>query len=100
MELKEDHSRVVLTADMGAAMVVMDREDYTEKAISLLADTNTYKTITKDPTTKLKNKLSQTLRDFKNQGGLSDHNYRNMSLPVLLPQNFMASQNAQSWHPP
>ena len=57
-------------------MVVMDREDYTGKAQSLLADTNTYKTITKNPTKKLKNKLSQTLKDIKNQGGLSDHIYR------------------------
>ena len=48
-ELKQDHSQVVLTADKGVAMIVMDREDYTDKAHLLLADTNTYKTITKNP---------------------------------------------------
>ena len=42
-ELKEDHSQVVLTADKGVAMVVMDREDYTDKAQSLHADTTTHK---------------------------------------------------------
>ena len=47
-ELKEDRCRVVLTADKGAAMVVMDREDYMDKAQLLLADTNTYKPITED----------------------------------------------------
>ena len=57
MELKEDQSQVVLTADKGVAMVVKDREDYMDKAQSLLVDTNTYKTVTKDPTNKLKNKL-------------------------------------------
>ena len=31
-EIKEDHSQVVLTADKEVAMVVMDREDYTDKA--------------------------------------------------------------------
>ena len=31
-ELKEDHSQVVLTADKGVAIIVMDREDYTNKA--------------------------------------------------------------------
>ena len=61
---------MVLTGDKGVAMVVMDRKDkYTDKAQLLLADTTTYKTITKDPTNKLKNKLFQTLRDIKNQGG-------------------------------
>ena len=35
-ELKDDHSRVVLTADKGVAVVVMDREDYTDKTLSLL----------------------------------------------------------------
>ena len=57
---------MVLTADKGVSMVIMDREDYTDKAQSLLADSNTYKTITKDPTNKLKNKLFQKLRDVKN----------------------------------
>ena len=43
-------------------MVVMDKEDYTDKALSLLADTSTYWIINKEPTTKLKNKLTQMLR--------------------------------------
>ena len=41
-------------ADKGVAVIVMDMEDYMDKAQSLLADTNTYMTITKDPTNKLK----------------------------------------------
>ena len=57
-ELKEDQSWVVLTADKGVAMVVIDREDYSEKAKLLLADTNTYKPFTKDPTKKPKKKLT------------------------------------------
>ena len=54
----------------------MDREDYKGKAQLLLANSNTYNPIKKDPTNKLKNKLSQTFRDIKNQGGLNDHIYR------------------------
>ena len=73
-ELKEDHSWMVLTSDNGVAIVVMDREDYMDKAQSLLANTTTYNTIIKDPTNKLKSKISQTLRDIRNQGGLSDYN--------------------------
>ena len=49
-------------------MVVMDREDTTNKADQLLSDTNTYKPIPKDPTSKLKNKMTEALMDTKAQG--------------------------------
>ena len=50
-ELKEDHTRVVLTVDKGVATMVMDKQDYMDKALSLLRDSSTYITIHKDPTT-------------------------------------------------
>ena len=75
-ELKEDQSRVVLTADKGVDMVVLDREDYKDNAHLLLSDTNTYRPITKHLTKKLKNKLAQRLKDIKNQGWLNDNKYR------------------------
>ena len=37
-ELRKDHSRVILTADKGVALVVMDRADYNNKAQKLLED--------------------------------------------------------------
>ena len=76
VELREDHTRIVLTADKGVAMVVMDKQDYIDKALSLLSDTNTYKTIHKDPTTRLRNSLITKHKDIKQQGGLSDNTYR------------------------
>ena len=36
-ELREDQSKVVLTADKGMAMVVMDKQDYMDKAFNLLS---------------------------------------------------------------
>ena len=42
-----------LTTDKGMAMLVMDREYYMDKTQYLLADANTYKTITKDLANKL-----------------------------------------------
>ena len=36
-KLKKDKDRVILTADKGIAMVVMDREEYVTKAQELLA---------------------------------------------------------------
>ena len=55
-QLKQDNTRVILTADKGVAMVVMDKQEYTSKAQALLDDTNTYKVLNKDPTPQLKNK--------------------------------------------
>ena len=68
-ELREDQSRIVLTVDKGVAMVIMDKQQYMGKATALLQDTNTYRTIPKDPTNKLKNKLIGILRDIKQTGG-------------------------------
>ena len=48
-ELKQDNSKVVLTVDKGVAMVIMDQQDYLNKAQALLQDTNTYKVLPKDP---------------------------------------------------
>ena len=49
-ELKEDRSRVLLTADKGVSLVIMDRTEY-KKAEELL-NTGTYKKIADDPTKK------------------------------------------------
>ena len=48
-QLKKDKDRVLLTADKGVALVVMDKQDYISKAEALLA-TPAYKTIPRDPT--------------------------------------------------
>ena len=44
---------MVLTADKGVSLVVLDKEDYINKAEELLHQPN-YKTLTSDPTTKHK----------------------------------------------
>ena len=77
-ELKKDNTRVVLTVDKGVAMVIMDQEDYTNKAQALLQDTNTYKVLPKDPTPQLKNKLITLLKDIKQTGGLTTQKYKQL----------------------
>ena len=92
-ELKQDSSRVVLTADKGMAMVVMDQQDYTNKAQALLQDAPTLiKFSARNPTNRLKNKLIQILKDIKQTGGLSNLKYKQLyPTSVLFPQHFMAS---------
>ena len=71
-ELRKDHSRVILIADKGVALVVMDRADYNNKAQKLLEDKGTYKKIKTDPTNKLINKLVNLLTKIKAVGGIND----------------------------
>ena len=58
-QLKSDQSRMVLTADKGVALVVLDTVDYIRKAKDVLEDTNTYRVINTDPTSRLKKKINQ-----------------------------------------
>ena len=76
-ELREDQDRMVLTADKGVALVVMDRKDYQDKIEGLLA-TPAYRTITADPTNKLKAQLIQKLRRIKRETNMEEGMYRTM----------------------
>ena len=76
-EDKKDRDRIVLTADKGVAMVMMDRQDYISKANNLLSQ-NTYRSIPQDPTNTIKNKLINILKRVKNQTGLNNQTYKAM----------------------
>ena len=99
-QLKKDNTRVVLTADKGVAMVIMDQEEYTNKAQALLQDTNTYKVLPKDPTTQLKNKLITLFKDIKQTGGLSTQKYKQLYHTSAVPQILWPAQNTQNRYPP
>ena len=70
-------SRVVLTADKGVAMVVIDKQDYINKSNTLLAQP-AYRPIPKDPTNKIKAKLINILRKVKKETGLDNNTYKCM----------------------
>ena len=76
-ELKEDKSRVILTADKGVALVIMDKAEYTRKAEELL-NTETYKKIPEYPTNKQKSRLINILKNIKAEGGLNEETYRRL----------------------
>ena len=52
-ELKKNRDHIVLTADKGVAMVIMDRQDYICMANNLLSQ-NTYRSIPWHPTNTIK----------------------------------------------
>ena len=64
--------------DKGVAMVVLDKLDYLNKAQDVLVDKDTYRSIHGDPTSMLKNKLIQPLRNIKAQRGLNNYIYKRL----------------------
>ena len=76
-ELRKDTTRIVLTADKGVALVVINKEDYKKKAEELLSQT-TYNKINNDPTAGFKNKLINFLKTIKTQGGISEALYKKL----------------------
>ena len=77
----------MLTADKGVAMVVMDKEEYIQKAESLLTQP-AYRTIDRDPTSKIKAKLITTLRKIKKDTNLDEGRYRTMYPTGCMPPKF------------
>ena len=68
-------------------MVIMNRQDYIDKANSLL-NQNTYKSIPRDPTNTIKNKLISILKGVQNQTGLDSNTYKSMYPTGCVPPKF------------
>ena len=88
VEFKKDQSRVILTADKGVAIVIMDKEKYKEKAKILLEDKGTYKILKTGQTNKMKTKLINLLRRIKSEGGINDNQYKKMYPTGAVPPKF------------
>ena len=86
-ELKRDRDHIVLKADKGVAMVIMDRQDYINKANHLL-NQSTYKSVTKDPTNSIKNKQINILKRVKTKTGLDSNTYKSMYPTGCVPPKF------------
>ena len=76
-ELRRDKERVILTADKGVSLVVLDTEDYIKKSEELL-NQPTYKLLSSDPTTKHKNRLISILKSIKAEGGIDNTTYKRL----------------------
>ena len=76
-ELRKDDTKMILTADKGVSMVVMNRDDYHQKAEALLQESE-YRNITSDPTNKYKNKLIGLLKSIKTGGGINETTYKKL----------------------
>ena len=76
--LKKDPDRLVFSADKGNCVMVMDKQQYHDKALSLLNDKSTHVQSTKykvnsDPTSKTQRKFSKMFLDLRKAGKVSDY---------------------------
>ncbi|XP_076056313.1 uncharacterized protein LOC143034262 [Oratosquilla oratoria] len=77
-ELRRDRSIVVLTSDKGRSTVVLDKEDYDQKALALLQDTQTYTIVPQDPTKKLQAKVERELKELRENRIINDVEWKKM----------------------
>ena len=95
--LKEDNTHVVLTADKGVAMVVMDKSSYIDKCMALLQDTNVYQPC-RDLTGQIHRQIQATLHKLKENTGKITNGFScntNNCSPQVIPvhqQDFMVYQ--------
>ena len=95
-QLKRNKDEVVLTVDKGVAMVVMDKQDYTNKAEELLVQP-AYRTVPKDPTNKIKAQLFTKLRRIKRENNLDESTYEAMYPTFASPLSFMDYPKFIKW---
>ena len=81
---------VVLLDKLSTTTVVFFRSDWKLKSKCLyhLLNQSTYSSITKDPTSSIKNKLINTLKRVKNQTGLDSNTYKSMYPTDCVPLRF------------
>ena len=98
-ELKRDKDRIIFTADKGVAMVILDRENYIQKAENLLAQP-AYRSIDRDPTNKLKAKLILMLRRIKRKINMDEGMYKTTSPSGCTSLSSMDYQKSIKLVPP
>ena len=76
-------------------MVIMDRQDYINKANNLLNQPS-YRAIPRDPTNTIKNKLIN-IKMVKNQTGLDSVTYKSMYFTGCVPPGSMGSPKSTKW---
>ena len=73
--LRKDKDYIIVTADKGVAMVVMDKTEYITKCEALLQDNSVYQHLSKDTSPTIHKELFKILQDYKNNNFISETEY-------------------------
>ena len=96
-ELKKDDSRMILTADKGVALVVIDKANYIKEAEELL-NKPTYKKIPEDSTNRQKTKLINLLKTSKQRGYTRRNLQKNVPHRGRITKILCATKDPQTRH--
>ena len=72
---KAEHLALIVTADKGVALVVMDKAEYITKCEALLQDNSVYQHLSKDTSPTIHKELIKILQDYKNNNFISEREY-------------------------
>ena len=73
--LRKDKDCIIVTADKGVALVVMDKMEYITKCEALLQDNSVYQDLSKDTSPTIHKELVKILQDYKNNNLISETEY-------------------------
>ena len=73
--LRKDKDHIIVTADKGVALVVMDKTEYITKCETLLQDNSVYQHLCKDTSPTIHKELIKILQDYKNNNFISETEY-------------------------
>ena len=87
--LRSDESIQILPADKGRCTVILDKEEYHQKCLTLLSDTKTYKRLGKrNPTSGYKDKLVEILTLIQTEGQIDQKEYFSVYPTTENPPKF------------
>ena len=73
--LRNDKDCIIVTADKGVALAVMDKTDYATKYEALLPDNTVYQHLSQDTSPTIHKELIKILQDYKNNNLISETEY-------------------------
>ena len=74
-DLKKDKDHIIVTADIGVALVVMDKTEYITKYKALLQDNLVYQHLSKDTSPTIHKEFIKILQDYNNNNFISETEY-------------------------
>ena len=70
--LRKDKDHIIVTADKGVTLVVMDNTEYITECEALLQDNSVYQHLSKDTSPTIHKELIKFLQDYKNNNFISE----------------------------
>ena len=80
-DLQKNEKIIILPADKGTATVILDKQDYEDKAMEILAKPP-FKRLNKDPTKRNENRVNDRLRRLQKSGAIDQEMFNKLKVSV------------------